>query len=69
MFDIERYLLNACSNILFRFWKTYILKVFLFYYIVGMFKDFNLQGVYVLMSGLDIERLIFATGPVGVMQV
>jgi len=26
------------------------------------------KGVYVLMSGLDIERLIFATGPVGVMQ-
>ncbi|XP_065051340.1 isovaleryl-CoA dehydrogenase, mitochondrial-like [Rhopilema esculentum] len=26
------------------------------------------KGVYVLMSGLDIERLILAVGPVGVMQ-
>ena len=26
------------------------------------------RGVYVLMSGLDIERLVLAAGPVGVMQ-
>lgn len=26
------------------------------------------QGVYVLMSGLDLERLILAAGPVGLMQ-
>ena len=26
------------------------------------------QGVYVLMSGLDFERLILAAGPVGIMQ-
>ncbi len=26
------------------------------------------NGVYVLMSGLDYERLILAAGPVGIMQ-
>ena len=26
------------------------------------------KGVYVLMSGLDFERLILAAGPVGLMQ-
>lgn len=26
------------------------------------------QGVYVLMSGLDYERLVLAAGPVGLMQ-
>lgn len=26
------------------------------------------QGAYVLMSGLDFERLILAAGPVGLMQ-
>lgn len=26
------------------------------------------KGVYVLMSGLDYERLILAAGPVGIMQ-
>lgn len=26
------------------------------------------EGVYVLMSGLDYERLILAAGPLGVMQ-
>jgi len=26
------------------------------------------QGVYILMSGLDIERLVLAAGPVGLMQ-
>lgn len=26
------------------------------------------KGVYVLMSGLDFERLILAAGPVGIMQ-
>lgn len=26
------------------------------------------QGVYVLMSGLDIERLVLAAGPLGIMQ-
>ncbi len=26
------------------------------------------RGVYVLMSGLDFERLILAAGPVGIMQ-
>ena len=28
-----------------------------------------LQGVYVLMSGLDLERLCLAASPVGLMQV
>lgn len=27
-----------------------------------------MQGVYVLMSGLDLERLVLAAGPVGLMQ-
>lgn len=27
-----------------------------------------LSGVYVLMSGLDLERLVLAAGPVGIMQ-
>lgn len=27
------------------------------------------KGVYVLMSGLDLERLVLASGPVGLMQV
>lgn len=26
------------------------------------------KGVYVLMSGLDLERLILSAGPVGIMQ-
>ena len=26
------------------------------------------QGVYVMLSGLDLERLILAAGPVGIMQ-
>jgi len=26
------------------------------------------EGVYVLMSGLDVERLVLAAGPVGIMQ-
>ena len=26
------------------------------------------KGVYVLMSGLDVERLVLAAGPVGLMQ-
>lgn len=26
------------------------------------------KGVYVLMSGLDLERLVLAAGPVGLMQ-
>ena len=26
------------------------------------------KGVYVLMSGLDYERLILAAGPLGIMQ-
>lgn len=33
-------------------------------YVMG---DIN-KGVYVLMSGLDYERLILAAGPVGLMQ-
>lgn len=27
-----------------------------------------ISGVYVLMSGLDLERLVLAAGPVGLMQ-
>ena len=27
------------------------------------------KGVYVLMSGLDYERLVLAGGPLGLMQV
>lgn len=26
------------------------------------------EGVYVLMSGLDYERLVLSAGPVGIMQ-
>lgn len=26
------------------------------------------KGVYVLMSGLDLERLVLAAGPLGIMQ-
>jgi isovaleryl-CoA dehydrogenase len=26
------------------------------------------KGVYVLMSGLDYERLVLAAGPIGIMQ-
>ena len=26
------------------------------------------KGVYVLMSGLDLERLVLSAGPVGLMQ-
>jgi alkylation response protein AidB-like acyl-CoA dehydrogenase len=26
------------------------------------------SGVYVMMSGLDLERLVLAAGPVGIMQ-
>ena len=26
------------------------------------------KGVYILMSGLDYERLVLASGPVGIMQ-
>lgn len=26
------------------------------------------EGVYVLMSGLDLERLALASGPIGIMQ-
>ncbi|KAJ3301702.1 hypothetical protein HDU76_005668 [Blyttiomyces sp. JEL0837] len=26
------------------------------------------KGVYILMSGLDLERLVFAAGPLGIMQ-
>ena len=26
------------------------------------------RGVYVMMSGLDLERLVLAAGPVGIMQ-
>lgn len=29
---------------------------------------FVCTGVYVLMSGLDLERLILAAGPIGIMQ-
>ncbi len=30
--------------------------------------DIN-KGVYVLMSGLDLERLVLSGGPLGLMQV
>ena len=36
-----------------------------------MFTDLQLQvdqGVYVLMSGLDYERLVLSAGPLGLMQ-
>lgn len=29
---------------------------------------FSFIGVYVLMSGLDLERVVFAGAPVGIMQ-
>lgn len=33
----------------------------------NLLGEFN-KGVYVLMSGLDYERLVLAAGPVGIMQ-
>ncbi|CAG9132775.1 unnamed protein product [Plutella xylostella] len=33
----------------------------------NLLGDYN-KGVYVLMSGLDLERLVLAAGPVGLMQ-
>lgn len=30
---------------------------------------FLVAGVYVMMSGLDLERLVLAAGPIGLMQV
>lgn len=29
---------------------------------------FSFVGVYVLMSGLDLERVVFAGAPIGIMQ-
>lgn len=29
---------------------------------------FRIAGVYVMMSGLDLERLVLAAGPLGLMQ-
>lgn len=29
---------------------------------------FDLSGIYVMMSGLDLERLVLAAGPLGIMQ-
>jgi isovaleryl-CoA dehydrogenase len=29
---------------------------------------FLVAGVYVMMSGLDLERLVLAAGPIGLMQ-
>jgi isovaleryl-CoA dehydrogenase len=26
------------------------------------------KGVYILMSGLDLERLVLSAGPIGIMQ-
>ncbi|KAJ6846607.1 isovaleryl-CoA dehydrogenase, mitochondrial [Iris pallida] len=34
----------------------------------AVFYLFLVSGVYVLMSGLDLERLVLAAGPVGLMQ-
>lgn len=28
-----------------------------------------LQGVYMIMAGLDVERLVFTGGPMGILQV
>jgi len=33
-----------------------------------MYIVFVRAGVYVLMSGLDLERLVLAAGPLGIMQ-
>lgn len=33
-----------------------------------MYIWFVRAGVYVLMSGLDLERLVLAAGPLGIMQ-
>ena len=35
--------------------------------LLGVPEQVN-QGVYVLMSGLDYERLVLAAGPLGLMQ-
>lgn len=36
---------------------------------ISLRKSFSTaSGVYVLMSGLDLERLVLASGPVGIMQ-
>ncbi|TNN84270.1 Isovaleryl-CoA dehydrogenase, mitochondrial [Liparis tanakae] len=33
-----------------------------------VFEDCKVPGVYVMMSGLDLERLVLSAGPVGIMQ-
>lgn len=45
--------------------------LFLFFLFFG--RDYKfimlfLSGVYVMMSGLDLERLVLAGGPLGIMQ-
>lgn len=34
-----------------------------------MYKfEIQISGVYVMMSGLDLERLVLSAGPIGLMQ-
>lgn len=44
---------------------THILYlIYLYFSVENLLGDEN-KGVYVLMSGLDLERLVIAAGPVG----
>ncbi|KAM7257568.1 hypothetical protein ACFE04_013309 [Oxalis oulophora] len=42
-------------------------KVLLYFKLIRIDKDWQ-AGVYVMMSGLDLERLVLAAGPLGIMQ-
>lgn len=44
--------------------KILIIKMFLLNSAENLLGEEN-KGVYVLMSGLDLERLVIAAGPVG----
>ena len=35
---------------------------------MNILDTFLVAGVYVMMSGLDLERLVLAGGPIGLMQ-
>ena len=49
--------------------KSMILHpIFSFHFSAANILGRENEGVYVLMSGLDFERLILAAGPLGIMQ-
>jgi len=46
---------------------VYILYYFMFITVENVLGEEN-KGVYVLMSGLDLERMVLSGGPVGYVQ-